>query len=118
MATIKSLIAADAKPETICVVARTHYELAEYQKHLLSIFPRAHEIEPGKADDSAKPGLRLATIHRVKGLEFDHVILAGAQDHAEVANDKSEETMQKRTLVYVAATRARKSLFVCHVTPG
>jgi hypothetical protein len=76
---IKSLIAGDAKPETICVVARTHYELAEYKNHLSGIFSNAHEIEPGKADDSLTPGLRLATIHRVKGLEFDHVILASPQ---------------------------------------
>ena len=113
---IESLIAADAKPETICIVARTHHELDEYRKYLKQVCPTIHEIEPGEADDAATPGLRLATIHRVKGLEFDHVILAGKLENIEGTQEHSEETMQKRALLYVAATRARKSLFVCHTS--
>lgn len=111
---VKSLLEANAKPETICLVARTHRELDEYQKYLQQVCPTVHQIEPGKADDAATPGLRLATIHRVKGLEFDHVILAGRLNALEDAPNKSEETLQKRALLYVAATRARRSLLVCH----
>lgn len=115
MTHIGGLLADGAKPETICVVARTHHELEELLGHLKKIHPAVHEIEPGKADDAATPGLRLATIHRVKGLEFDHVILSGQQDHTGAAAEMNEEMLQKRCLLYVAATRARKSLLVCHV---
>jgi superfamily I DNA/RNA helicase len=111
---VKSLLEAGAKPETICVVARSHRELDQLQKYLEPDFPTIHQIEPGKADDTETPGLRLATIHRVKGLEFDHVILAGHLKNMEGAQEESEQTMLERALLYVAATRARKSLFVCH----
>lgn len=111
---VKQLIARDqAKPESICVVAGTHKELDEYQKYLKQVCPAIHQIEPGKAEDSATPGLRMATVHRVKGLEFDHVILAGKLDEMDAVDDTSERFRQKRALLYVAATRARCSLFVC-----
>ena len=112
---IKSLLETGVKPETICIVAGTHHELDEYQKYVKQVCPETHRIEPGKADDSATPGLRLATIHRVKGLEFDHVILAGHLEEIEGTQDKSDQTMQRRALLYVAATRARNSLFICRV---
>jgi len=113
---VKELMARDqAKPESICVVAGTHRELDEYQKYLKRVCPALHQIEPGKPEDSATPGLRLATVHRVKGLEFDHVILAGKLDEMDAVDETSERFRQKRALLYVAATRARCSLFVCRV---
>jgi superfamily I DNA/RNA helicase len=59
----------------------------------------------------------MATVHRVKGLEFDHVILAGKLDEMDAVDETSERFRQKRALLYVAATRARCSLFVCRLTP-
>jgi superfamily I DNA/RNA helicase len=56
--------------------------------------------------DSTGPGIRVATMHRVKGLDFSHVIMhlpAPARD-AKDPRDKS--------LLYVAATRCRKTLTV------
>ncbi len=56
----------------------------------------------------------IATIHAVKGLEFDNVFLVGLEDgifptqRAIVAGDVEEE----RRLMYVAITRAKKRLFV------
>ena len=104
-----------ARPEAICVVAGTHRELEEYQKYLKQVCPAVHRIEPGKAEDSATPGLRMATVHRVKGLEFDHVILAGLLDDMDKLVETSERTKQKRALLYVAATRARCALYVCRL---
>jgi mRNA-degrading endonuclease RelE of RelBE toxin-antitoxin system len=113
---VKQLMARDqATPESICVVAGTHRELEEYQKYLRHVCPALHEIEPGKPEDSATPGLRLATVHRVKGLEFDHVILAGRLDEMDAVDETSERFRQKRALLYVAATRARCSLLVCRI---
>lgn len=113
---VKELMARDqAKPESICVVAGTHRELDEYQKYLKRVCPALHQIEPGKPEDSGTPGLRLATVHRVKGLEFDHVILAGKLDEMDAVDETSERFRQKRALLYVAATRARCSLLVCRI---
>ncbi len=56
----------------------------------------------------------IATIHAVKGLEYDNVFLVGLEDgifptqRAIVAGDIEEE----RRLMYVAITRARRRLFV------
>ncbi len=56
----------------------------------------------------------VATIHAVKGLEFDNVFLVALEDgifptqRAIIAGDVEEE----RRLMYVAITRARKRLFV------
>lgn len=104
-----------AKPETICVVAGAHHELNQYESYLKDVYPAIHQIEPGSADDSKAPGLRMATVHRVKGLEFDHVILAGHLDDIDSLIETSDLTKQRRALLYVAATRARRSLFVCRI---
>jgi len=66
-------------------------------------------------------GIRLATMHRVKGLEFPVMLLAGinaktmplrvaslADDPAALADHEDRE----RSLLFVAATRARDRLFV------
>ena len=61
-------------------------------------------------------------MHRVKGLEFDKVIVAGVskdwvpyQKGMQNASDnvaKSEVELLERALLYVAATRAKKEVWV------
>jgi len=73
-------------------------------------------------DDQATPGVRLATMHRVKGLEFDHVIVVAANDGTlplpavlSAAGDEAERQrleVEERSLLYVAATRARQQLYI------
>ena len=103
-------------PESICLASRTRRELDEFQKYVSQVCQKIHRIEPGKADDTSTPGLRMATIHRVKGLEFDHMILAGIFKDLDTGVDGSEKTIRSKTLLYVAATRARKSLLFCRTT--
>jgi hypothetical protein len=55
---------------------------------------------PGTRD-----GVRLASVHRVKGLEFDHVIALGVHRPHDLALDVEEE----RRIAHVAITRARRS---------
>jgi mRNA-degrading endonuclease RelE of RelBE toxin-antitoxin system len=105
----------ETKPEGICVVARTHRELDECQKYLSQVCPIVHRVEPGKADDGSAHGLRIATIHRVKGLEFDHVIIVEPHEHPGAATQNEEDVRRNRILFYVAATRVRRSLFVCRI---
>jgi superfamily I DNA/RNA helicase len=112
---IKALIGNGASPEGICFVARTHRELQSYENHLKQVCTKLHEIKRSEADDSSKPGLRLATIHRVKGLEFDHVVIADKLKNLEPSATPRDSAHQERALLYVAATRARHSLLVCRV---
>lgn len=51
-------------------------------------------------------GIFLSTVHSVKGLEFDHVIMLG-QSWQEKAGDEAEE---ERRLYYVGMSRARETL--------
>jgi superfamily I DNA/RNA helicase len=78
-------------------------------------------LERSTPDDPAIPGVRVATMHRIKGLEFGVVIIAaykGATKYAELfARDEdagvSDETATaERSLLHVAATRAKRHLFV------
>lgn len=67
--------------------------------------------------DARRPGpdtVVLSTIHRAKGLEFDHVWLAGAEEgrlpHRRALAEGAEP--EERRLAYVAVTRARHTLHV------
>ncbi len=57
----------------------------------------------------------LMTIHLAKGLEFKNVIIAGAEEgvfpHSRSLQD-SKQLEEERRLMYVALTRAKKTLFI------
>ncbi len=59
----------------------------------------------------------MMTMHSAKGLEFSHVFLVGFEDGLfpgmRCIGDK-EEMEEERRLCYVAITRAKKSLTICH----
>ncbi|WP_439145007.1 3'-5' exonuclease [Streptomyces barkulensis] len=69
------------------------------------------------------PGVRVATMHRMKGLEFRCVAVAGVNDGtvpmksavtpAEVdAQQHQQDTNSELSLLFVACTRAREALRV------
>jgi superfamily I DNA/RNA helicase/mRNA-degrading endonuclease RelE of RelBE toxin-antitoxin system len=97
-----------------CVVARTNNLCQQYEGVLRAAGIPTYSLRRSEAEDSSKPGVRLATMHRVKGLEFDRVIIAGANDgivpHAQAIETDGEIT--ERSLLYVAATRARRETIV------
>lgn len=72
------------------------------------------------ADDRSVPGVRITTMHRAKGLEFFAVAIPflseaafpppGALRAAVDPADKEDILMQYRSLLHVAATRAKKAL--------
>lgn len=74
------------------------------------------------ADDRSVPGVRITTMHRAKGLEFFAVAIPfmseaafppqGALRAAVDPADKEDIVMQYRSLLHVAATRAKKALRV------
>ncbi|MCB1209334.1 MAG: AAA family ATPase, partial [Verrucomicrobiales bacterium] len=107
-------------PEGICLVARTGRLVESYQKALQEAGFSTYLVKHGETDDQSKKGIRVATMHRVKGLEFDHLILAGLSEgalppHSVDADEMDDVILRERCLVHVAATRARKTIFVtCH----
>lgn len=97
-------LAAEAPAEEIVIVARRKSRVNAYASALDGA-GIAHAILDGDSD-SVGPGVRVATMHRVKGLDFTHVIMHRAKSASD-ARDPRE-----RNLDFVAATRCRKTLTV------
>ena len=105
-----------------CLVARTHSLLKQYESDLKQKGIDTYFIRRSEAEDQSVQGLRMATMHRVKGLEFDRVIIAGVNDgivpyegYGAGSSDsvvRNDSEMQERALLYVAATRAKKEVLV------
>ncbi|MBI4727319.1 UvrD-helicase domain-containing protein [candidate division TA06 bacterium] len=66
--------------------------------------------------DPRSQAVTLMTMHNAKGLEFDHVYIAGLEDgllpHS-ASVDSRQKLEEERRLFYVAITRAKKSLHLC-----
>lgn len=105
----------------ICVTARTNEDLDVLALALRQRSVACLRLDHGTTDEPAEPGIRLATMHRVKGLEFDIVILAGYRGARQYAKQFSRDEdvgvtgdteVSERCLLHVAATRAKRHLFV------
>ncbi len=65
-------------------------------------------------DEAKKPHIRILTMHACKGLEFDHVMLPYLNEGV-IPHKRAflpEETEEERRLLYVAMTRAKKTLLM------
>ena len=118
---IKDMEANGIEQKNICIVARTHKLLDNYIAGLQRAGIKSFEIKANKTDDRSFDGVRIATMHRVKGLEFDHVFAVAVNKkvlpcgtRAEFEDDISREEIRtgEKCLLYVALTRARKSACV------
>lgn len=104
-----------------CVIARTQKLLDEYSAALGERGIETYRLSRDGHDDRSVPGVRLATMHRVKGLEFDRVIVAGLNDgimplkwavqSPDVAVREAAEHAE-RSLLYVSVTRARRHAMI------
>lgn len=102
----------------VCLTARTNELLKQYEADLGEQGIPTYFIRRSEAEDRKIPGVRLATMHRVKGLEFDRVIIAGVNNgivpYEKGASSPSDPVLRKesevheRALLYVAATRAKR----------
>lgn len=120
---IKALVDKSDEPYShFCVVARTNKEVSSIQEKLEKLGVKTTLIKQSEPESNDRDAVKLATVHRVKGLEFDQVILASANDglipleyamrDKADAISKEEADTEERSLVYVAITRARKAAFV------
>ena len=73
----------------------------------------AGEHQAGEGDDA----LQLMTVHSAKGLEFNIVFICGLEEglfpHENSLNE-NKGLEEERRLMYVAVTRARQRLYLCH----
>lgn len=105
----------------ICVVARTKPLIDDYVKQLKNEGINTFVIKRNKNDDRGLMGVRVATMHRVKGLEFKYVFVVAANsrivplpaaiNHTDAISEAESITSEK-CLLYVALTRAQKGAYV------
>lgn len=109
---------------SICVTARTNKLIRVYQTFLEEKGLPVYEIK--SRDDQDRDGVRVATMHRIKGLEFQHVFVAGAsRDVLPLStaldntsrSSRAESIDREKCLLYVALTRARKGAYISGVAP-
>ena len=122
VAYLKQVKTEDASLRGVCVVARTRRERDAIAETLKEHDLTHVALEAGAVDAAETDGVRLATMHRVKGLEFDRVVMASinsdlvplpvAIDARGDAVERESAETEERALVYVAATRAKKELVV------
>ncbi len=119
---VRRLLDAGAAPESICLVARTNGIMESFEAALKHAGLPVYRIKREAADQAKHHAVRLATMHRVKGLEFEHIFVVSANAdviplakavHAEddPISARDAETGE-RALLYVALTRAKKSATV------
>lgn len=113
----------------ICITVRTNEMLARYEEILRGHGLEVRRISRDIPDDPELPGIRLSTMHRIKGLEYKVVFVAGMNEgefpHApRDLQDRDAATRRlllraEEALYYVACTRAVDVLFLsCGGNPG
>lgn len=113
----------DAGPaEEICLAARRGADIQDRYKPLLEGRKIQTAVITPEGEEGLGPGVRLATMHRLKGLEFPKILIAGVnsgvvplrvpgmEDWDETT--RAEHEVNERSLLYVAGTRARDELVV------
>ena len=112
-----------APPASICVAARSSKQIRNGCKPALEAAGISCVILEKELETEVDPqAVRLATMHRLKGLEFSRVLISGVQKgqvpsaaalrSAPDDAGREDAELQERCLLYVAATRARDELVV------
>lgn len=108
---VSQLLKTTEPSESICIGYRRIDEasgrMIEYIKKKLNDKNVAY-CDPKRRKDGLNLSARVVflTFHSMKGLEFDHVLLIDLEDY--LCSDEQEET--ERRLLFVAMTRAKKTL--------
>lgn len=109
---IKDLQDRGVESSAICIAAPNSKKVDEYRRELENRGVKTDPIESNKRARDSKYS-RIATFHRVKGLEFDYMILVSMDGQTwEKYMFDEDSQLRARCLVHVAATRARCELLV------
>ncbi|MGE6101706.1 3'-5' exonuclease, partial [Aeromonas salmonicida] len=118
---IQDLLADGVRSQDICLTARSKHLYERYAAALNGAGIDTYVLGQDSADSEQRAGVRIATMHRIKGLEFQYVFLAGINDgvvpepkaiSSEDPVEQRDALFNERALLHVAATRAIKGLFV------
>jgi DNA helicase-2/ATP-dependent DNA helicase PcrA len=89
-------------------------EIKDFLEHVEDV---AATTKQAKKKATNLDSVRLHTMHKAKGLEFDAVFISGAVEGLSPYEGsealKEADLEEERRLFYVAATRAKQQLFIC-----
>ena len=121
---VKECINNQINANDICIAAPSMGLMKELQSYLHTN-GIAYKVLKGTSKQGASNGISLCTLHSLKGLEFKVVVLIGINERnipSKVtegypftgmdALDKKEFLSSKRSLLYVAITRARQLVYM------
>ena len=114
-------------PRNVCVVARSRYCIDQWREAMNNGLPYGVYQLGRDAENRQRQGIRVATMHRVKGLEFDYVVVVDVNDGVcppkpalqSAGADPAalnEIYREERSLIYVAMTRAKKGVLLTGVS--
>lgn len=108
----------------ICLAVRTNALVKQYFNALKAKDITVKKVHRDQPDNPSDNGVRLATMHRVKGLQFDYMLLPALGKETlplssaltRCSDETAEQyfTNSERSLLHVAATRAKKRVFVTY----
>lgn len=118
--TLTGWLADDIAPETVAVLVRDRFQQERVVNGLAERGVQARNV----GTEAVRPGQPVVmTMHRSKGTEFGRVLLFGLREGAIPAIAKDQEydesartdaELRERSLLYVAATRARDVLAITY----
>ena len=119
---IKKLQEREVLLNDICITARTRDIRDDYVEFLKSKGIKCFKLERESLDDRSKEGVRVSTMHRVKGLEFQYIFVVSANEDKiplkAVLDEGIDPVLEKealtseKCLLYVALTRAQKVAYI------
>ena len=122
---IQDFVEQEIELSRVCIVARTNRICQQAQRILNENGIKNKLLTSTQSDEGEPDAVRIATAFRIKGLEFDHVIVVRC-DHNTFPlgnferleeHDRIEKLAVERSLLYVTTSRAKKSVvFLCHGT--
>jgi superfamily I DNA/RNA helicase len=93
-----------AGDRSVCVIVPKKHEASAVYDRCKAASLAATIIGPDERDKSDSKNVRIATMHRAKGLEFDEVVLFLPRAWGQSPKDEDDS----RKLTYVAMTRAKR----------
>lgn len=119
---IKELKESGENPDNICIAVRTNAEVKKYEEALSEEKVGRFVLIEKQEDARGFSGVRVATMHRIKGLEFDHVFIAGMSNdfltklksRSKTQSSLERNIAKERCLLYVAITRAKKNVYISY----
>ncbi|MGQ4650337.1 UvrD-helicase domain-containing protein [Lyngbya aestuarii] len=108
----------------VCIVCRTKAIMEQYESVLHNLNFPIKRIRRDQPDNPLEAGIRIGTMHRVKGLQFNYVLIPGLNvDNLPLrigldeCPDKASQARfinGEKCLLHVAATRAKKQVIITY----